>query len=201
MIEIDVCYENFFEFVFVVYKVGKYVDWWVDDVDKLICEGMEIFYVIEVEKGEFELDLFYLFIGILVKIVVDIGYEEDYDDYLLQFDVNGIIVIVKQKYFNVIIVEIECEKGLQEVIILDENKEKEVYFNEWNEWMGISWDVQVVNLLEVVKKLVMEKYLDYVIDDVDYVVIFDNEWYIFDLENKQIDKEFKVKVDKDGVWL
>ena len=32
--------------------------------------------------------------------------------------------------------EIEREKGLQEVTILDENKEKEVYFNERNEWMG-----------------------------------------------------------------
>ena len=31
------------------------------------------------------------------------------------------------------IVEIEREKGLQEVTILDENKEKEVYFNERND--------------------------------------------------------------------
>ena len=44
----------------------------------------------------------------------------------------------------------------------------------------------------------MEKYSDYVIDDADYVVTPDNEWYILDLENKQIDKELKVKVDKDG---
>ena len=80
-------------------------------------------------------------------------------------------------------------------------KEKEVYFNERNEWMGTSWDVQVANLPEAVKKSVMEKYSDYVIDDADYVVTPDNEWYILDLENKQIDKELKVKVDKDGVWL
>jgi len=52
-----------------------------------------------------------------------------------------------------------------------------------------------------VKKSVMEKYSDYVIDDADYVVTPDNEWYILDLENKQIDKELKVKIDKDGVWL
>ena len=45
------------------------------------------------------------------------------------------------------------------------------------------------------------KHSDYVIDDADYVVTPDNEWYILDLENKQIDKELKVKVDKDGVWL
>ena len=89
----------------------------------------------------------------------------------------------------------------QEVTILDENREKEVYFNERNEWMGTSWDVQVANLPEAVKKSVMEKYSDYVIDDADYVVTPDNEWYILDLENKQIDKELKVKIDKDGVWL
>lgn len=51
------------------------------------------------------------------------------------------------------------------------------------------------------KKIGYGKYSDYVIDDADYVVTPDNEWYILDLENKQIDKELKVKVDKDGVWL
>ena len=167
----------------------------------LLGARMETLYVIEVEKGESELDLFYSSTGILVKTVVDTGHEEDYDDYLPQPDANGIIAIVKQKYPNATIVEIEREKGLQEVTILDENKEKEVYFNERNEWMGTSWDVQVANLPEAVKKSVMEKYSDYVIDDADYVVTPDNEWYILDLENKQIDKELKVKVDKDGVWL
>ena len=150
---------------------------------------------------ELVLDLFYSSTGILVKTVVDTGHEEDYDDYLPQPDANGIIAIVKQKYPNATIVEIEREKGLQEVTILDENREKEVYFNERNEWMGTSWDVQVANLPEAVKKSVMEKYSDYVIDDADYVVTPDNEWYILDLENKQIDKELKVKIDKDGVWL
>ena len=43
---------------------------------------MATLYVIEVEKGESELDLFYSSTGILVKIVVDTGHEEDYDDYL-----------------------------------------------------------------------------------------------------------------------
>lgn len=56
-------------------------------------------------------------------------------------------------------------------------------------------------LPEAVKKSVMEKYSDYVIDDADYVVTPDNEWYILDLENKQTGKEFKAKVDKDGTWL
>ena len=51
------------------------------------------------------------------------------------------------------------------------------------------------------KNRLWKKYSDYVIDDADYVVTPDNEWYILDLENKQIDKELKVKVDKDGVWL
>ena len=201
MTETDVRYENLPEPVLAAHKAGKYADWRVDDVDKLTREGMETLYVIEVEKGESELDLFYSSTGILVKTVVDTGHEEDYDDYLPQPDANGIIAIVKQKYPNATIVEIEREKGLQEVTILDENKEKEVYFNERNEWMGTSWDVQVANLPEAVKKSVMEKYSDYVIDDADYVVTPDNEWYILDLENKQIDKELKVKVDKDGVWL
>ena len=153
MTETDVRYENLPEPVLAAHKAGKYADWRVDDVDKLTREGMETLYVIEVEKGESELDLFYSSTGILVKTVVDTGHEEDYDDYLPQPDANGIIAIVKQKYPNATIVEIEREKGLQEVTILDENKEKEVYFNERNEWMGTSWDVQVANLPEAVKKI------------------------------------------------
>ena len=160
MTETDVRYENLPEPILTAHKASKYADWRVDDVDKLTREGMETLYVIEVEKGESELDLFYSSTGILVKTVVDTGHEEDYDDYLPQPDANGIIAIVKQKYPNATIVEIEREKGLQEVTILDENKEKEVYFNERNEWMGTSWDVQVANLPEAVKKSVMEKYSD-----------------------------------------
>ena len=57
------------------------------------------------------------------------------------------------------------------------------------------------DLENVVERSQLEKYSDYVIDDADYVVTPDNEWYILDLENKQIDKELKVKVDKNGVWL
>ena len=69
--------------------------------------------------------------------------------------------------------------------------------NGWEQ----SWDVRVANLPEAVKS-VMEKYSDYVIDDVDYVVTPDNEWYILDLENKQTGKRvLKAKVDKDGTWL
>lgn len=151
MTETDVRYENLPEPILTAHKASKYADWRVDDVDKLTREGMETLYVIEVEKGESELDLFYSSTGILVKTVVDTGHEEDYDDYLPQPDANGIIAIVKQKYPNATIVEIEREKGLQEVTILDENKEKEVYFNERNEWMGTSWDVQVANLPEAVK--------------------------------------------------
>ena len=67
MTETDVRYENLPEPVLAAHKAGKYADWRVDDVDKLTREGMETLYVIEVEKGESELDLFYSSTGILVK--------------------------------------------------------------------------------------------------------------------------------------
>ena len=37
----------------------------------------------------------------------------------------------------------------------------------------------------------MEKYSDYVIDDADYVVTPDNEWYILDLETNRSIKSLK----------
>ena len=64
----------------------------------------------------------------------------------------------------------------------------------WEEDSCICLNMQLIAILSRIG-------VDYVIDDADYVVTPDNEWYILDLENKQIDKELKVKVDKDGVWL
>lgn len=202
MTETDIRYENLPEPVRTAYKGGEYADWRVDDVDMLTREGMETLYIIEVEKGETEVDLFYSPTGILLKTVVDAGQGNDYDGYLPQPDTQGIIAIVKPKYPNATIVEIERENGLQEVTILDENKEKEVYFNNQNEWVKTTWDVRLVDLPEAVKQAAATKYQGYVIDDADYVLTSTGEWYELDLENERTDQEVEnIRITADGTWL
>ena len=45
--------------------------WSLDDVDMLVREGMEPVYVLEVEQGPREMDLYYNAEGILIKVVED----------------------------------------------------------------------------------------------------------------------------------
>lgn len=80
MIEIDFFYQVLLVVVKSVFESSEYVKWKVDDVDMLECLDMEKVYVIEVEFGKQEFDLYYLEEGILVKSVVDM--DNDLENYL-----------------------------------------------------------------------------------------------------------------------
>ena len=62
------------------FKNSEYGQWSLDDVDMLVREGMEPVYVLEVEQGPREMDLYYNAEGILIKVVEDS--EDDSEDYL-----------------------------------------------------------------------------------------------------------------------
>lgn len=68
MTETDIRYADVPQAVRTAHEAGEYADWHVDDVDMLTREGMETLYVIEVEKGETEVDLFYSSSGVLLII-------------------------------------------------------------------------------------------------------------------------------------
>lgn len=202
MTDTDIRYESLPEPVLAAHQSGEYADWRVDDVDMLTREGMETLYVVEVEKGEAEVELSYLPTGVLFKVVGDGGQAGGNDGYLPQPDAQGIMAVVKQKYPQATIVEVERENGLQEVTILDGNKEKEVYFDDRNEWVKTVWDVRPADLPEAVRLAVAAKYQGYVIDDADSVVTPSGEWYELDLEDERTDREWEdVKIAADGAWL
>lgn len=202
MTETDIRYENLPESVLAAYKAGEYADWRVDDVDMLTREGMETLYIIEVEKGEAEVDLFYSPTGILVKTVVDTGQENDYDGFLPQTDVKDITDFISQKYPNASIIEIDRENGMFEVEILDGRVCRDVYFNNKNEWIKTTWDVYYIDLPDAVKEAVKTKYQGYKIDDVNYVQTSSGDWYELDLENEKTDHEIEnIKITVDGGWI
>lgn len=203
MTETDIRYDDLPQPVKAAHEAGEYATWKRDDVDMLVREGMETLYVIEVENGNTDIDLFYSPSGVLVKSVVDTDQDSDYDDYLPQPEAQTIIQLVKQMYPDARIVEIDREKnGVTEVEILDGMTCCELYFDKENVWLRTVWEVPLAELLAPVKEAVKLKYQDYVIDDADYVQTPSGNWYELDLENERTDHEIdNVKITADGTWI
>ena len=80
MTETDLPHASLPEAVKNAFKNSEYGQWSLDDVDMLVREGMEPVYVLEVEQGPREMDLYYNAEGILIKVVEDS--EDDSEDYL-----------------------------------------------------------------------------------------------------------------------
>ena len=59
MTEEDISYAELPRAVRTAYEAGDYAAWHVDDVDKLLRNGQETVYVLEVERAEQEFDLYY----------------------------------------------------------------------------------------------------------------------------------------------
>ena len=148
MTETDLPYQALPAAVKSAFESSEYAKWKVDDVDMLERPDMEKVYVIEVESGKQEFDLYYSEEGILVKSVADT--DNDSENYLPAEIPAAIETFIKKQYPNARLVEIEVEHGMTEVDIIDGNISKEIVFNSSNEWISTSWDVRRNELPETV---------------------------------------------------
>lgn len=191
MTESDIPFEDLPQAIQTAFGESEYKDWRVDDVDMLERVEMETMYVIEVEKGKQEFDLFYAEDGILIKA------REDLDN---NYQPNTVPEVLKNfinnKYPQATIVDIEIEKGITEIDILHENKAKELHFNSANEWLYTTWEVKEREIQEIADN-VKAANPGFHVDDIDYKESADNsKVYIFELE--QGDHEKYVTVDMEG---
>lgn len=202
MTETDLRYVDLPQTVRTTHEAGEYASWKVDDVDMLSREGMETLYVIEVEQGNTDVDLYYSPSGVLVKTVVEAGTDTDYDDYLPEPGAQDITALVNKMYPNARIIEIDRGRGVTEVEILDGAVCREVYFDAKNEWVKTVWEARHTDLPDAVKQAAAAKYPDYVIDDADYIATPAGDYYELDFENKRTDQEIdNVKIKVDGSWM
>ena len=191
MTESDIPFEDLPQAIQTAFGESEYKDWRVDDVDMLERVEMETMYVIEVEKGKQEFDLFYAEDGILIKAIEDLdnNYQPNTVPEVLKNFINN-------NYPQATIVDIEIEKGITEIDILHDNKAKELHFNNANEWLYTTWGVKEREIQEIADK-VKAANPGFHIDDIDYKESADNsKVYIFELE--QGDNERQVTVDMDG---
>lgn len=124
MTETDLPHASLPEAVKNAFKNSEYGQWSLDDVDMLVREGMEPVYVLEVEQGPREMDLYYNAEGILIKVVEDS--EDDSEDYLPIELPEEVKNFLQEKYAASKIVETDQEHGQFEVDIIHDGVAKEV---------------------------------------------------------------------------
>ena len=179
MTETDIPFSSLPEAVKTAYRQSAYAEWVVDDVDMIERENYETLYVIEVERGDQEMDLHYLANGTRVKTVIHDGPNMPPTD--LPAEVKEFL---GQKYPRATVIEAEEEHGLLVVSVVDAHTKKEVVFNHQNRWVETHWEVYPDDLpAEVRTALAESAYARYQIEDIDYEEQADGTAvYILELE-------------------
>lgn len=196
MTETDIPYAALPDPVKSTFEGSEYASWRKDDVDKLERENVETIYVIEVEKTNQEVDLYYSTEGVLIKSIVDI----DNDDHLppTQQITAAMEKFINEKYAGARIVEVDIEDDgnsrFTEIDIIHEGKSKEVLFDKSENWYSTSWDVAISDLLSVVTDKIKSQYPGYRIDDAEYYEKPDGVfYYLLELEGNNVpDKHVRI---------
>ena len=176
--------------------------WHVDDVDKLLRNGQETVYVLEVERAEQEFDLYYSEDGVLLREVPDRDGNDDHGDMLPQELSKAISDFIARKYPGARIVDAEREKGNTEVDIIFAGKALEVCFGTGDAWLWTKTGVRLSEVPDVVRRtLQSSQYGTWVIDDVDLYESPDRVWYAIEVEDPQSEREATVRILEDGTLL
>lgn len=185
--------------------------WKVDDVDKVEREGVETVYVIEVEKQNQEIDLYYSAEGILIKEVADNDNDTD-DEYLPTTQLTAAMEkLINEKYAGAKIMEVDVEDdrndwdfGFTEVDIIHQGTSREVKFDKSGNWYSTSWEVYILTteVLNAINNEINNKYPGYKIDDsTDYFEMADGTtYYLVELEKNNA-PDVTIKVAPNGTIL
>lgn len=203
MTETDIPFSMLPEAVRTAFNATEYAaaPWRADDVDMLEREGVETVYVIEVEKREngreTEIDLYYSADGVLVKKIADAAPDYDYGDYIPSKPATGIEEYIRTHHPQARITDIDYERGMTEVEIVEGRTPRELLFDASGAWVYTKTEVRLNEVPEtVIAALRNSDYASYWIDDIDHYLTPDKEFWRFDLESALGD--VKVDIATDG---
>ena len=203
MTETDLHFEALPEAVKTTYaNLTEYANWRVDDVDMLERKGMETVYVLEVENGSQEVDLYFDGSGRLIKEVVDLDQEDDSESYLPGGLNAAVKTILNDKFPDYKLLEVEREKnGNLEVDILYNNEKIEVIFNQADQWVASKKEVKLSQVPTVVKEAALAAHSGAVLEDdeADWIETPSGNYYVLELEKGE--QDIYVKVQADGTVL
>ncbi len=190
----DVAFDQLPEAVKTAFNQSEYATWHIDDIDMVERNGMEAVYVLEVEQGKQEYDLYYTGDGTLVKAIVDTDNNNSYLPTDLSASINSYIAT---NYPSAKIVEVDVEKnGNYEIDIINNGKHLELQFTTTGDWAYTKTE----NLLQSevpqnVLTAIQSSYSGYRIDDIDYYETPTDSYYFFELESGSIEVDAKVMLD------
>ena len=203
MSEYDLRFERLPEAVKTAFQQSEYAGWHVDDVDLIRRDGVTLLYVVEVEQGGQEMDLYYAEDGVLVKALADTDGRHDYSDLIPATPTGSVQEFIQSRYPGARIVEIDADDGLTEVELIDaDHVLREAVFNRSGEWLYTQTEVRRADLpATVTDAWNASEYAaanGYRLDDIDYYeTASDGNYYRLELESRYGDVKLKVTPDGD----
>ena len=96
--------------------------------------------------------------------------------------------------------DIDREKGVTEVEILDGTVCRELLFDDGGAWMQTKTELRITALPDAVMAAIKaSQYATYRIDDADFIETLTGEWYLVELESGK--QEVKLRIDATGKIL
>ncbi|MDH6358579.1 PepSY-like domain-containing protein [Parabacteroides sp. PF5-9] len=178
------------------FNESPYQSWHIDDVDQLERVNAALIYVIEVEQGKEEYDLYYSEEGTLIKEVNDHTNAEH-----IPVVIPGTIIDeIKRMYPNAVIRDIDKKGTFFEFEIQDGHIERELLFNSEQKWVSTTWDIRQADVPAIVlETLKQSQYNNYKIDDIEAMQKPEGMYYIFELESGN--KEIYLTIDATGTII
>lgn len=192
MTETDIPFNDLPAGVKTSFGASEYAQWTVDDVDMVERKDIETVYILEVEQGNQEYDLYYTEDGTLIKAVPDGD-----NDYLPPTLNATVMAFLETNYPNAKIVEADYENNKLEVDIIDGTKLREVVFNSASAWLYTKTEVQQADVPQAVMTALQDsQYAAYTIEEIDqYIPNGSNEYYIFELKNGNTEVDIRINLD------
>lgn len=193
MTETDILYNELPQAVQASFKASVYADWRVDDVDKLERSNAEVVYVIEVEQGNKEYDLFYAEDGTLIKEVIE-NVGGKHEPLVIP---STVLEEINRMYPNATFLDFEREGSYVEIDIRDGKIHKEILFDSNFEWISTKWEIRRADVPEIVMAALRNtEYANYKIDDIEVLEKPNGLFYQFELESGN--KEVYLTIQSDG---
>lgn len=193
--ETDIAFGQLPESVQKAFNESAYSSWHIDDIDMVERYNLETIYVIEVENGDAEVDLYYIADGSLIKTST-----EQNNSYFPSEVSAGIKAFIAERYPQARIIEIEYEHNAVEVEIVDGAVKRELLFSNAEEWIYTKTEIRKSEVpAEILSVLNASDYASWYIDDIDFYETPDGDYYLFDLESGN--REAKIAIYTDGTLV
>lgn len=197
----DVSFNSVPQAVRDAFNASEYATWRVEDVDMIERTGLETIYVLEVENGNLEYDLYYSAEGILIKAEADTDGNDDSSNYIPGTITETIQAYINTNYPGARIVEIDREYNSIEVDIIHNGVHLELTFSNAEVWQMTVTDMHYNSLPQEVRNAFnTSEYSSWRVEDVEMVERNGMET-VYVLEVEHGNNEVELHFSADGTLV